>query len=425
MKKIVVLLPVVFAVLIIFACTLPTYIEIKGTPEVTFPSVSDFGEKFAEIMREKISTGNLADSDSDINDQFKILECPDVESKIMTFSIYRSIIGSGQDDYLNSALRDLWNNSIPLGTPEELIPDSITLPVGDIPLLDNMSDKYPVSIGMEKFKEFTEGFTFSMLESGVFSDGTAIIDHLVVKIYLVDDDGNTLTTTIMNEKTGLSGFDTEGWETCPWNEIPDHGDEIDGVDDKMNALEDINLRYEVFLKGGTEFEKAWIGNSQIRSELIIWFPFAFIAGPDGANFNIPDIFVSEEDKDNDKKKDIFGREEDKTDDLTNELVESITSLELVITMNVNPFKNGTMYVESWKDSTLQVGMRFDLGEYTFNMKFTDDNLKAINETIPFIPEIRVHFDPGEELVIPHVFKTTEFFFKARIDYKKKISDLGV
>ncbi|MDR0472510.1 MAG: hypothetical protein LBH43_02395, partial [Treponema sp.] len=424
MKKFGICLLVTLTVLAVFACTLPTYVEIKASPELTFPAVSDFGEKFVEIMREKMIPS------SEVDMEYKILECDNSKLDTMTCVVYSSLIGPEQDSRLQEVLNDFWNDVLQ-GVPEDQVSDNFLLrdvvgfiPDMGIPVIDNKSGD-PISITMENFADFMEGFIFTSLDSKVYADGTDIIECLDVYIHLLNNDGTTLTTTKITRKDKLSGIDT-AWETCPWPEIPDWGNDIDGVDQKMNTLEDLKFRYEVFLdEDATKGQlREWKDSSQIRSELIIWFPFDFIAGPNGADFKIPDVFSADED--------VFGRTKDKTDDLAAEITASIKSLQLQIRMKKNPFEDGILFVESGKDGKDgEVGkgaksgpLEFKFDETSFIMDFTEAKLKKVNETVPFIPQLRARFEEGGHLNVPREFKTTELYFKARIDYKKKISELG-
>jgi hypothetical protein len=412
MKKAVIFLSVVLAVLVIFACTLPTYIEIKTSPELTISTSGDFNKKFADIMREKMtSSGNSA------GDEFKILECTNEDLDLMTFAIYRSIIGGEKDQDLKEALEDIWiNQLVYYGVPEESLTDINSVldnSIGaDLPLINNDE---PISIEMDNFSECMEGFFFSGLDPRIYTDGTPIIDNLIIDIYLLDDDRRILTK--LTQKTGTSDFDT-AWEAYPWLEIPDHGEKINGVKEKMNVQENLYFLYEISLDQNTTLRQLrdWKNNSQIRSELVIWFPFDFTAGPDGADFNLPGIFTADED--------IFGRKENKPDGFAVEITKSIISMEMVITMNINPFKEKTLYVESWKHGEKQISIPFELSEETFNMNFADKEMKDVNNTIPFVPQLRVHYNENDELKIPHIFKTTELFFKAVIDYTKKLPEWG-
>jgi hypothetical protein len=414
MKKIVVFLSVVLAVLVIFACTLPTYIQIKGSPELIITAVSDFSEKFANIMREKItSTGNSA------GEEFKILECTNEDIELMTFVIYRPIVGSEKDQDIRNALEDLWKEQLDLiGLPEESLTAShLDTPIGANRSLitnDKPNDKL-VTIEMDNFSDFMEGFAFNSLDPRIYTDGTPIIDKLIVDIWLLDDGGNKLTR--LTQKTGISGFDT-AWDVCPWLQMPPHGEEIDGVEEKMNAQENLYFIYEVSLDQSTTLRQLrdWKENSQIRSELVIWFPFNFTAGPDGADFNVPEIFTIGDD--------IFGRQENNEDSFAVEFAKSIISMEMIITMNINPFQEGTLFVESWNNGVKQVSIPFELGEKTFDMHFADKEMEDVNNTIPFVPQLRVHYYEDDVLMIPRIFKTTELLFKAVIDYTKKLSEWG-
>ncbi|MDR2731094.1 MAG: hypothetical protein LBB81_09400 [Treponema sp.] len=214
--------------------------------------------------------------------------------------------------------------------------------------------------------------------------------------------------------TGLSNFGNN-WKTCPWDILPDNGKDLNDKNyflNKINKHEDLTIKYNVFLKQGSKFEKEWFSaQQQVKAEMAVLLPLNFGVDPDAgeANLIFPNLFSSG---------DLFGRSKD-----GNSTVNIIQYLELGIELDTNPFQDAELFIRSDKG---KFELKNENKTSVISIVFNEDTMKKINDPayIPFIPEISYHFDRGDTLLIPRALKAKNLKFKAKIFYNYDLGGNG-
>ncbi|MDR2731093.1 MAG: hypothetical protein LBB81_09395 [Treponema sp.] len=100
MKKVKIILPLILNITVILACTMPSSVDIKWTPDLTIPASSDFNSLLNEYFTKNISG----------TDEMKILPCD--KGNTMTMALYMPIIGANSDEMLKNALTTQANDFI-------------------------------------------------------------------------------------------------------------------------------------------------------------------------------------------------------------------------------------------------------------------------------------------------------------------------
>jgi len=402
MKKAGIILPIIIAIAVILACTLPSSIEIKGTPDVTISARKDISSLFNDEI-----------DNIDFGEDITKLSCSKTDT--MTIALYMSIIGEDSDNDIKSALK---------GEVEKLLTGTQTL--------DNITDEqlavlstkteeqlFPTKDGdgNESFTlpldalndaDFIKDFWFRDIPTKMYMYGTkSLMDALRIEI------GISGSTSKFGENdsayTGESGFNPE-WKTCEWTALPSHGKNLT-LTDAINKKEDLIITYKVYLKANSKPKKEWIENPKVRVELVMMLPLDFIVDPErGADLNFPDdVFGSG---------DMFSREAG-ADSNTADIIQS---LELNIELDPNPFGGADLVVKS-KDGKIN---KSTPTTSTVNLVFNEADMKKINDpaNIPFEPQISFHFNKNGTLKIPRVLKTKSLRFKAKILLKQDLGGNG-
>jgi hypothetical protein len=408
MKKVIIILQIIVIVLVITACTLPSSVDIKWTPDITIPASSDFSNLLNEYLAKYITS----------TDEMKIIPCDNGET--MKIALLMPILGADLDTMLKDVLTTLVNQNIPGGYTIDDIPDdlwnSIPALTSDNLLFGTDNEEDILSLSLENLGNFLDGFCFNEIQARIYTSGSSIMDSLIVKIKIESIESSAEITfggNNLSASTGLSGFVNE-WETCPWVTLPVHGKDLNQNNfllNKINKQDDLIIKYNVYLKSGSQFKKEWFNAVQIRAEMAILFPFSLIVDPDvgEADLVFPDLFSSD---------DLFGRSGD-----DNSAANIIQYLEFGIELETNPFQGAELFIKSDKG-------RFEIKNENktsaISLVFDEDTMKKINDPayIPFIPKISYHFDRDDTLLIPRVFKTKNLKFKAKILYNYNFSGNG-
>ena len=434
MKKVLICFSVV---LLVFACTLPTSIEVRAKPELTIPASVDLGDKFSDIFQELKNSFESMD-----NSDFKILECNNVDT--LTYVLYLPLVTElDSQDILKDIIYD---TTLPPGTPDlplnsdffdgikDLLPpgmqddfenaveDAEFVLEQDYLLYTSDSEGQQNSIQFTDLPDFISGFQFSGIKAKFFINGSEMVDTLKIEIEIGNPGGTVETSVEVNGRSGdVTGFN-EAWTNCPWTAIPAGGTELglqDLVNNRLNMAvpDDLVFKYRVLMEEGKTFKREWFEDANFQAELVIWFPFQLSARTGGAVIEFPDqdeMFGSD---------DLFGRSVDEEDPIT----ESIKSMSISIKLKdgtTNPLKNGRLI---FKNGNGNIYKEITFGNKSFDIDFDEAFMKKINEpvNIPLIPEMSVFFPAGSTLSVPRDFKfeLTGLSFKASLSMKKNFSDL--
>ena len=393
MRKAPLFLPVIAAIMAVFACSLnlsmPEKIQIKGSPAVRFAANMNLSDMFSDMIEDGLTSG----SDGDM----LILPCTQPNTK--TFIIYISLF---KDD------------EIELDTPLQELPDFEDLPEGvefdpgdymDTPEDLILAQDDVSVINFAEVKELLQGFEFKEVTGKLYISGTEVVNSLRFNL----SDG---TPTGFNKD--ITGFNEACLFTEKWAEEltkpPSGGREIDLTDLINNAINsengELNFFYEISVNDS--FHPSLADNAKMKAELVLWLPLDFIAGDDGADIKFPENFFGDGDKD------LFGRESSGGSDSLTDIFES---LRIKIDMNTSPFAGGTLTVKSGSESS-EILITAPLNSNSLDFGIDDANMTKINSAdyFPFVPKFKVHFGKGGELKIPVSFMTTAVYFEAKMKY---------
>jgi len=362
--------PVFLIFSVLFACQIPTAIEIRGTPEIRFSSKMDIGGMFVQQLEDGFDSPD-----------FSLISC--VNTANFTYIVHKDLF----DEVLDMTY-----------PPEGCEYDDDTH--GDTELTEpinliNPSDSE--SIPLSGFGDFLDGFTFSNEKSFLYVSGDPVVKRLWLGITV--NGGHEQEFKIKDSiSSGLLG--DEYFLTA----LPQDGHFIDLPLDGS----DVSVEYRVFAKEGTEFAKGAFDGAYIRVELVIWLPLEFTADQDGAEITFPAMFFGEDD--------LFGRE---SPDAESAAMDIIESLSIIIKLDTNPFLGKYLVINNGEN----IEIREQIKTNSLNFVFDEENMVLINDPVnwPFAPTFKVAFDKGDTLKIPRVFNSTELIFLARI---KIIIDLN-
>jgi hypothetical protein len=396
MKKFIVFC-IISAILAVFSCTLPSKIEITGTPEISFNTEKSITEMFEEMI------GDFSDDDDDDASSFKI---PCVNTECQTYIIYMNLHDKPVDpDLLDNDLHTLNNVSFSPSTGNKIIMDADTL------LLEDVGKSISFGGGINGF---LAGFEFLEIDAKIYLSGSEIIKH--VKIDINIENGSLQGPHSENDPSSEpSGY--ESWVSAgnkySGTTIPSGGLFGLNIAPYVMSGEDLRFKFNVTLKGNREIDLSWL-DDPIKVEFVIWYPLKFKALDDNTKLSFPDDFFGDND--------LFGREEqdsnseDDSSDESKSLTDIIKSLELRIELNNNPFKESTLNVKSDKGNLTLPSCRID--QNFFILKIDEEEMEKINdpEYIPFQPKISFIFNKDSTLEIPWDIKTGKIYFSAKIQY---------
>jgi len=393
MKKLSVLtvVPLIFG---IFACTLPSNVEIMGTPELSFKANKNLTDMFADMIGMPEYEGKSVDRVSCKNTEYQ------------TYIIHMELYNKKLDIDLDIPGGVLNGQSFALlGGKKIRLAD-------DVEVLETAKS---VSFG-GGLDKFLNGFEFSGVKSTIFVSGSKIVDctKLDLKIDGLANPDSADGKYEIPLKDKPSGFKDWGNE-YPGKTMPE-GRGLFNLSSFVMSGKEIILNFKVILKGGEEIDLDWL-DSPITVEFIIWYPLQFTATSDNAKIDFPDDFFGDGDSD------LFGRSEPNSksdsEDEENSLTDIIQSLELVIKLNHNLFDGAKLNIKS-KKVTISTD---ELKNQSIGFKIDENTMKEINDpdNYPFSPKFSFNFKKGGKFSIPWELIVEEFSFKARIRYNISIS----
>lgn len=374
MKKACIFTLILIAVFV-FACTLPSSIEIKGNPALRFYSKIDLSEMFSKM---------ITDGFSNDGDGAKALAC--ANTSIQTYIIHM----------------ELYSGELSLNThfPPSSGDQTVTTPINDL-----VTSTVPMKLPLKSMEGFLENFELKSVETKLYVSGSKIAEILSVELKVTDEhqmtEYGTESVDIKNSRS--SGYETWG-NSYTGTTLPGYGDKVTMFSQLLNEQDDFDINFGININPGKTIKQEWINNSQnVKVELVVWLPLEFIAG-DEAYLNFPDDFFDDEN-------DLFGRE---TADEDNSLTQMIKSLRLSIEMNKNPFQGNILII----DSSGGLEILNVLNGSSLDFPISEENMNKINtpEYFPFVPKFRIRFSKNGILSIPRDFSASYICFDASISY---------
>ena len=360
MKKIYNFLCVTFILFSVFACTMPSELEIIGSPSLKFAANMNFGNYF----------NNMADEIINSDSTLKPLACTNPALKIMTFIIRMEIFN--KENYKCEVDLGSFNNGIgsitidkgagaPVDIPVELVDNSTgrkLFVLKNEEIIAESDDPYIMTF--KGIDEYLEDFEFTRIQSKIYISGSELANAVSIDLHEVKPDGTEILIVpdgqIIKGPSGIK--DIEEYEGIG---LPEGGAEID-LSDTINSGGQFAIKYKIFLPEDTEIDLDWLNEPQsIVAEIIIWLPMTFESIDDNAIIKFPDFF-----------------------DGVNDALKSFAEIGFIKNMNMNiaidplnPFGNGSLIMS---DNTYG-DINCPLDDYHFYFKFTSEDLDYINNNV--------------------------------------------
>ncbi|MDR0502476.1 MAG: hypothetical protein LBH16_04065 [Treponema sp.] len=371
------------AAFVILACTLPSSVEITGSPNVKFSANMDLSSVFSDSI-----TGAF-NNDSD---GFLMLPC--ANTRHLTFVIYLPLF----EETLEGALDDALSGLLPEG--------SVYIISGDKEMAGGSSS----SVNLGGMDDYLAGFSFNNVKSHLYISGSDIAEFLSITL---DIGGTSHTIKRSNGFIfGESGFSEEEWASFSddeWDALAapqNSGIRID-LTELLRDSGNLIFDYDVILEDGSEIPAdLLIQSSNIKAELVIWLPLEFAAsGDDGGVFALPNDFLG-------GSGDLFFR----TGPVNNgdAITEIIKKLKIKIEMNESPFNGAALIINSTGGFEITNVLRGNSIEFEID----EENMARLNEReyFPFSPVMNIHFAKDQIMAIPRNFRITYLCFEASFDY---------
>jgi len=402
MKKRVIFIVLSLLVLSFFACefTIPTAIEIHGSPSVQFKEKVEIGKMFTDILDKAVNESNT--------EGVTILSCENTED--FTFLVHM----------------ELFNQDFDLNISAPVLPDLPGIELGDIlgdlvnhpvTLTENkyiIKSDEPREVPFSSIGSLLDGFEFEGHLIKLYFSGSKIVNKIRVdiKFYTIEEDG-TLTEKIQyNEKVNVTDdnitIDIDAWKDDGYTAtVPPEGGFP--IDLPLNG-KDMAVSFRVYIPAGEELEFSDLQGGQIKVEAVIWLPIVLRANKEGAEISFPDdaLFSSEND--------LFGRD---SPDAENIIADIIESLKLEMKFTANPFSGADLIVWSKPEGSDGIEIVNTLTDDSIPFIISEDDMQKINapENWPFTPNFKLRFHDGDTLKFPREFNATEVIFSAKIKYR--------
>lgn len=283
MKKICAFPGVILILFFVFACTLPSEIEVTGSPSIKFAANMDFGHYFSGMMDNSVNSDSHTKTIPGTN--------PTLEYRvfILRMEIFRkenykcevdesSFVGDQGNILINGV-------EIPVDRVET---DKKFVVLEDEAVIASSDDPHTTSFkGLE---DYLEGFEFVGIQSKIYISGTKLADSVSIDLHRVipgQPDEILVKEGDITEKIP-SGL--ESVEEYPGLELPPGGTNID-IADIINTGGDLHIKYKIYLPKHSEIEYDLFDETHtIVAEIVIWLPMTFESIVEDAKFKFPDFF---------------------------------------------------------------------------------------------------------------------------------------
>ncbi|MDR0301294.1 MAG: hypothetical protein LBI04_03165 [Treponema sp.] len=342
----------------VFACTMPSSVEIKGTPSLKFAANINFGDFFSDMIDDVLNPG-----DNDV----QILDCTNPELDYKTFLLHIEVFRN--EDYKIDE-----ENLIDIGQAGIIIINDVEIPVEAI-LGDSgnktfvvqeekiiSSSNEPYTVPSTGFENYLEGFGFAGLKSKMYISGSQLAKVVDIKLFHVDSEGNEISLMQDDEEeTFIGESGVEFLEEYTGLDLPSGGKEVD-IADIINGKDDLSITYKIFIPKYAEVDVEWLidPNPQaIVVEIVVWLEMAFEPIEDNAQFKFQNFF-------------------DGIGDVFKSLAETgiIENMNMKIVLHpLNPFGNGIFVIEDDR----YVPIQCPLDDNSFSINFKEEDVKYINK----------------------------------------------
>jgi len=364
MKKIFTFFSAALILFFVYACTLPSEVEITGSPSVKFAANMDFGDYFSGMIDDVVNSDSSTQTIICTNPSFDYLVF------ILRMEIFRKEnFRCDPDDALLGG-----------STSGNIVINGVEIPVHSIEserkyiVLDERRDiassTEPHTTSFKGLEDYLEGFEFFDVHAKIYISGTALADVVNIVLHRVLPDG---TDELLVEEGDITSKVSSGLENLSeynGTELPPGGAEIE-ITDILNTGGDLSINYEVFMPAGAEIAFDMLEETHsVIAEIVIWLPMTLESKDENAHFKFPDFF----------------------DGITGILkslagVGCVEDLSIEITIDpLNPFGHGIFIISD--DGYGDIDSPLD--EHHFYIKLNKDELDYINNN-PYDPHFIVSY----------------------------------
>jgi hypothetical protein len=379
MNKITAFPGAVLILLLVFACTMPSEIEVTGSPSLKFAANLNFGDYFDDML-DKVRSSNGPSEPP----------MPCTEPSYMTFILRMEIFN--QEDYRCAVDESLFIN---IGDRGDISINGIDIPVelqeaGDHRKFLVLEDDFiiaesdiPFSMSFKGIEKYIEGFEFTGIKSKIYISGTDLVDILTIDIYEITNDHPEGIRILEDSRVSKGESGLKSLEKYTGHDLPQGGGEMDGeeISHTINSGGDLYLKCKIYIQEGTSIDYGLINDSHsVHAEIVIWFPMELTAKEENASFVFPDFF--------DGISDVF---------------KSLSGTGCIENMNINidisprnPFGNGIFVINDDNYKPIKYPMTSD----SFSFGLNKEDLDFINNN-PFDPKFFISFPKNADLGIPN------------------------
>jgi hypothetical protein len=355
--------PVIALILFfVFACTIPSSVEVKGSPSLKFAANMDFNDFFSDMLDDVFNSGD---------DEVQILNCTHSSLGYKTFLLRMEIYRD--DDYnceveeshflIDGADGYIFINGVEIHVEVNGHGSDKKFTVLDSDYVIAFSDE-PQTVSFTGFEDYLEGFGFTEISSKMYVSGTQLASALSIKLSQVDSEGNEISVMSNGKITSIQESGVEFLEEYTGRELPAGGKNIE-ISDIINSNVDLSMVYEIYLQKDSEINFEWMEGTQvIVAELVIWLPMKLESIEDDAVFKFPDFF-------------------DGIGDVFKSLAETglVENMSIKIGMHpLNPFGNGIFVIKDELYAPIQTPLNKD----SFSINLKEEDVDYINNN-PFNP----------------------------------------
>jgi hypothetical protein len=370
MNKIFAFPGIALILLFVFACTIPSELEITGSPSLKFAANMNFNDYFSDMLDDILT----ADGDS------KIIPCTNPSLEFKVFLLYMEIFRNenyefevDESQFVNDG--DTGNikiNGVDISV-ELLGGTNRKFLVLDDDKVIAESDK-PYTLTFKNIENYIEGFEFTGIQSKVYISGTQLADIVRIDLYKV----GSVETIVPNDEILRGPSEVELLEEYTGLTLPPFGGNIE-ISDTINSGGNLSLEYKIYLPMGAEIDYDLLDDMHtIAAEIVIWLPMTLKSVDENANFKFPDFF-----------------------DGISDVLKSLAGTGCIENMNIkvaidplNPFGNGIFVIKDDNYDTIQSSL--DNNSFSFGLDKKD--LEYINKN---------PFDPNFSILYPQINTTLE------------------
>ena len=378
---------------LVFACTLPSSIEITGSPSIEFSFDMDFNDIFTEMMTEAFGDASF------ILDRTHA----DFESRTL-------LVGTNVEEMdLEIELENVPESGLGEGTEYDLYIDGEIIEVeiiGGVHTFKNDAELFrndePLMLEISSFNSNLEGFKFADgIKAYLYISGSELVTsfttELEFKIGGVTQAVQTIESGHLPKASGLKGSDTDYSHL----DVPDGYIEIAGFSDLLASGEDLEINYVIGVKAGGSYDPYSLDGGEpnvILMELVIHFPMIFEAAGDTTLY-VPDSGIRTGASFNFSELDSIGGIIQGLSESTEDV--EFNNVEFIINLTENPFKDGYLVLSCPYSGITIIN---EPTETSLKISLSMSDLDAIAGAYHFEPAFNIFMENGEFLSIPKDFR---------------------